>query len=56
VNLVCGSRAERGKARPGTAVRQGGERETPERLKREGLSTDPGRAGGPACSSGETPA
>lgn len=35
---------------------EGGERETPKRLKREGLSTDPGRAGGPARSSGETPA
>jgi len=35
---------------------EGGERETPQRLKREGLSTDPGNAGGPARSSGETPA
>ena len=35
---------------------EGGERETPKRLKREGLSTDPGSAGGPARSSGETPA
>jgi hypothetical protein len=35
---------------------KGGERENPERLKRKGLSTDAGRAGGPARSSGETPA
>lgn len=33
-----------------------GERENPKRLKREGLSTVAGRAGGPARSSGETPA
>jgi hypothetical protein len=57
VSLVCGSRAERGKARPGTACPQaGGERETLKRLKREGLSTVAGRAGGPARSSGEVPA
>jgi hypothetical protein len=35
---------------------KGGEREIPKRLKREGLSTVAGRAGGPARSSGETPA
>ena len=35
---------------------EGGERENPKRLKREGLSTVAGRAGGPARSSGETPA
>jgi len=57
VSLVCGSRAERGKARPDTACPEaGGDRETPKRLKRKGLSTVAGRAGGPARSSGETPA
>ena len=57
MSLVCGSRAERGKARPDTAVpSKGGERENAKRLKREGLSTVAGRAGGPARSSGETPA
>ena len=57
MSLVCGSRAERGKARPDTACPEaGGERETPKRLKRKGLSTVAGRAGGPARSSGETPA
>ncbi len=35
---------------------KGGERENPKRLKRKGLSTVAGRAGGPARSSGETPA
>ena len=55
VSLVCGSCAEREKARPDTAV-VGGEREVPKRRNREGRSTDAGDAGGLTRSSREVPA
>ena len=54
VSLICGFRTERGKACPDTAA-CGGERETVEQRNCEALSTDAGRAGGPARSSGEAP-
>jgi hypothetical protein len=54
--MACGFRAERGKAHPILPARKGGERESSKRLKREELSTDAGRAGGPVRSSGEVPA
>jgi hypothetical protein len=56
VSLVCGSCMEREKACPDAACRSSwpvGERERPKRRNREGLSTDAGCAGGPACSSCE---
>ena len=45
-----------GKRSPILPARKGGERESSKRLKREELSTDAGRAGGPVHSSGEVPA
>lgn len=58
VSLICCLHTERGKACPGSVAPGDGddEREFPKRLNREGSSTDPGRAGGPACSSWEAPA
>jgi hypothetical protein len=55
VSLICGCRMEREKACPDSAARcdAGGEREWSKRKNREGLSTDAGRAGGPARSSDE---
>jgi hypothetical protein len=57
-SLICCSRGERGMARPDTAVGPvgGGDREFLKRLKREGVSTVAGRAGGPARSSDDPPA
>ena len=56
MSLVCGSRAEREKARPDTAVRSGRREGVPESgVPGRDLSTVAGRAGGPARSSGETP-
>ena len=57
VSPVCGFCAERGKARPDTAVRVSGWREgVAKRLNRKAVSTVAGRAGGPARSSCEAPA
>src|SRR6478735_900773 len=58
VSPVCCSCAERGKARPDTAVHEevGGEREPAKRLNRKAVSTVAGRAGGPARSSCEASA
>ncbi len=55
MSLICGFRMEREKAGPDIAARinTGSERERPKRRNRKGLSTDAGRAGGPARSSGE---
>ena len=55
MSLVCGSCAEREKARSDIAV-GGGEREVPKRRNREGRSTDAGCAGGLTRSSCEVPA
>jgi hypothetical protein len=55
VSLVCCFCMEREKACPGTAP-VWGERERLKWLNREGLSTDPGWAGGLVRSSGEAPA
>jgi hypothetical protein len=58
VNPICRSCVERGKARPDAIchVFMAGERENSGRRTREGLSTDAGCVGGPACSSGEASA
>ena len=59
VSLICCSRTERGKACTGSAIaavwrrREGASQAG---RSRKGLSTDPGRAGGPACSSADAPA
>jgi hypothetical protein len=55
VSLVCCFRAEREKARPDTAAREGSERERPKRPKPRGIEYRSGRAGGLARSSDEAP-
>ena len=55
MSLICGLRTERGKACPDTAARVA-RGSGPSSRTCEGLSTDAGCAGGPACSSDEDPA
>jgi hypothetical protein len=56
VSLICGVRMERGKACPDKDFASAGSRgSAPGSRNCEALSTDAGRAGGPARSSGEAP-
>ena len=55
MSLVCGSCTEREKAASRYCPSVCGGREGEARRNREGRSTDAGRAGGPARSSGEAP-
>ena len=55
MSLICGFRMERGKACPDTDTGEGARGSASGSGNCEALSTDAGRAGGPACSSDETP-
>jgi hypothetical protein len=53
VSLICGFRMECGKACPDTDISEVARGSAPGSGNCEALSTDAGRAGGPACSSDE---